>query len=86
MLAVVVWPALHVMARSYEPEILFVSFVIGGPAFIGGNLLAVKAWRSKSPKTHRLGKWSLRIMWGFVVLFILFLVVGVAVELFTPTE
>ena len=69
VLAAFVWPALHVISRTYEPEILFVSFVIGGPAFLVGNVLAIVALRSKSRGTQRLGKWALCIMLGFVALF-----------------
>ena len=47
-LAAFVWPMLHVIGRTYEPEVLFVSFAIGGPAFLGGNILAILGWRSKS--------------------------------------
>jgi hypothetical protein len=82
VLAAFVWPALHVIGRTYEPEILFVSFVIGGPAFLIGNILAILGWRSKSASAQRLAKWALRIMWGFVALFFLLAIVAFTMEKF----
>jgi hypothetical protein len=83
VLAAFVWPALHVVSRTYEPEILFVSFILGGPAFLVGNVLAIMAWRSKSTGARRLGKWALRIMWGFVALFFLLAIVAFVMEKFS---
>jgi hypothetical protein len=51
--------------------VLFLSLLVGGPAFLVGNILAVIALRSKSASAVRLGKWALRLMWAFVALFFL---------------
>jgi len=78
--ALFIWPALHVIGRTYEPDILLPAFAIGVPSFVVGNILAVLALRSKSAKAWRLGKWALRIMWSVVVLFLLLAVVAFTME------
>jgi len=78
--ALFVWPALHVISRTYEPDILLPAFAIGVPSFVVGNILAVLALDSKSAKAWRLGKWALRIMWSVVALFLVLAVVVFTME------
>lgn len=69
--AALVWPLLHVIGRTYEPEVLFFPLMIGAPAFFIGNGLALFAMSSADPRARRGGKWALGLMWGAVTLFFL---------------
>jgi len=71
---------LHLLGRSYEPETLFVPFVIGGPSFLVAHILAVVALRSKSDDTRRRGKRALQLVWGGIAPFFLVVLVAILVE------
>lgn len=75
-----VWPALFVIGGTYEPDILFMPFIIGGPAFIVAHILAIVALFSKFEKTRNRGQKALWIMWGGVGLIILLALVGFLID------
>lgn len=81
VLLVVVWPLLHVLGGSYEPDILLFPFLLGVPAFVVSHILAIIALFSKSAETRRWGKRALWIVWGGIAVFLLFGLVGYVVDL-----
>src|SRR5258708_15201297 len=73
VLAGILWPLLHLLAGTYEPEILFVVFAVGGPSFLVAHGFAIAALNSKSKNTRHLGKRSLQVIWGSVAIFLVIL-------------
>ncbi len=71
LLAGIAWPLLHILGRTYEPETLVVPLLIGGPAFIGAHILAFMG------KGHPTRRTSMLLLWGGVILALLF-VLGAA--------
>jgi hypothetical protein len=74
------WPLLHLIGHTYEPDTLMVPALIGGPSFVVAHILAIVALRSKSGDTRRRGKRALQLIWGGVATFILVLTVAIAVQ------
>jgi heme/copper-type cytochrome/quinol oxidase subunit 2 len=68
VVAGLVWPALHFIGGHTEPEAMFISVIIGGPAFVVAHILALVAWRSRDSETAMRGRRALRIMWGSVAI------------------
>ena len=81
VLLVDVWPLLHVLDRSYEPDILLFPVLLGAPAFLVTHVLAIIALHSCSRDSHRWGKRALWILWGGIAAFFLFGLVCYVVEL-----
>ncbi len=74
------WPLLHLLGRSYEPETLFIPFFIGGPSFVVAHILAMVAFRSKSEDTKRRGKRALQLIWGGFAVCIVVVLIAIALE------
>ncbi len=66
VLAGLLWPLLHIIGGTPEPEVMFIPIVIGGPAFLVGHVLAYYALRSKSGDTVAWGRRAIRFMWGSI--------------------
>ena len=80
VLLAVVWPLLHVLGGSYEPDILMFPFLLGVPAFLVTHILAIIALFSRSQDSRRWGKRALWIVWGGIGVFLLFGLVAFLVE------
>ncbi len=79
IVAGVVWPLLHILGRSYEPEILFIPFVIGAPSFIICHILAMVSISGQPPKTSK-GAQALKALWVGVGAAILLLLIAIVIE------
>ena len=75
VLAGLVWPLLHFIGGSVEPEAGFIPAMIGGPAFLVGHILAFVALRSQSREMAAAGRSALRLMWVSIAIWI-FLALG----------
>ena len=75
-----IWPLLHVIGRTYEPETWLVSFLIGGPSFLVTHIFAVIALRSESSWVKSCGKWALRLVWVTIALFLVVGLIGAIIE------
>jgi hypothetical protein len=71
VLIAVMLPLLYVVCNSYEPDILMLPILIGGPAFIVTHVLAITAACSQSAGTKRRGKIALLLVWGGIGFFVL---------------
>jgi hypothetical protein len=81
VLLVVVWPLLHGLGGTYEPDILLFPILLGVPAFIITHILAIIASFSKSEATRRWGKRALWILWGGIAVFLLLGLVAYGIDL-----
>jgi len=81
VLLAIVWPLLHVIGGSYEPDILFFPFVLGVPAFMVTHILAIIALFSRSAEIQQRGKQALWIIWGGIAVFVLAGLVGYTIDL-----
>jgi hypothetical protein len=81
VLAGLLWPFLHLIGGSVEPESGFIPVMIGGPAFLVGHILAFRALRSKSSETVAAGRSALRFMWGGIAVLILLALVAWIIDL-----
>ena len=79
IVAGIVWPLLHILGRSYEPEILFFPFVIGGPSFIICHILAMVSISKQPPKTSK-GARALKALWLAIGVAFLLLLVAIVIE------
>jgi hypothetical protein len=70
VLIAVVWPLLHVIGGSYEPDVLFLPILLGMPAFFITHILAIVALRSQSAETRKWGKRALFVLWGGIAVFL----------------
>ena len=75
----VAWPVLHVLGRTYEPEILFVSFFVGGPALIIALVLALISL-VKQPRGKSLGAWTLIVLVAAVVVVVVISILAGVIE------
>ncbi len=79
VLAGVVWPLLHILGRSYEPEILFIPFIVGAPSFVIAHVLAMISI-SKQSHGKSLGTRALKSLWIAVGVAIVILIVAIIIE------
>jgi hypothetical protein len=83
VLAGLLWPLLHLLGGTPEPEVMFIPVMIGGPAFLVGHVLAYFALRSKSPDTVAWGRRAIRFMWGSIATVVLLAFIAWIVDLVT---
>lgn len=79
IVAALVWPILHLLGGSYEPEILFIPVVIGAPSFIVCHVLAMISISNRPPQTSK-GFLALKALWLAVGVAILLLLVAMAFD------
>jgi hypothetical protein len=79
IVAGIVWPLLHILGRSYEPEVLFFPFVIGAPSFIVCHILAMVSISRQPPKKSK-GARALKALWVGIGAAILLLLIAIVIE------
>jgi hypothetical protein len=81
VLLAIVWPLLHFLGSSYEPDVMLFPVLIGGPAFVVTRILGIIALRSKAEDTQRWGKKALWLVWGGIALFFLIGLIAFLIDL-----
>ena len=81
VLAGIIWPLLHLLGGTYEPEILFIPFVIGGPSFIVAHLFALTAI-IRVPESGK-ARQALKIIWWSLAAAVAIVVVAAVLDAFT---
>jgi hypothetical protein len=73
------WPFLHVLGGTYEPDVLMFTFLVAPPSFILTHILALLAQRKLTYLKPR-ARLAVRLVWGGVLAFFILFLVGMAMR------
>lgn len=84
VLAGLVWPMLHILGRSYEPESLFIPLFVGAPSFVVAHILGMISISKMRYTGKGAGRRALKFLWIAIGVAVAIMVVAIVIEEVTP--